>query len=49
MEDRFFLQGKSTYMASHITHLCRYRIDIFFDTIYIQLQEFNSIFDEINS
>lgn len=44
----FFLQGKSAYKAPRITHLHQYR-DIFFDTIYTQLQELNSIFDEINS
>ncbi|XP_078159687.1 uncharacterized protein LOC144555281 [Carex rostrata] len=49
MEDRFVIQGKSACKAPHITHLHRYRVDIFCVIIGTQLQELNSRFDEINS
>jgi glycine cleavage system regulatory protein len=49
MEDRFVLQGKSARKAPHITHLHRYKVDIFCAIIDTQLQELNGRFDEINS
>jgi hypothetical protein len=49
MEDRFILQGKSARKAPHITHLYRYKVDIFCVIIDTQLQELNGRFDEINS
>jgi len=48
MEDRFVLQGKSARKAPHITHLHRYKVDIFYAIIDTQLQELNGRFDEIN-
>ncbi|XP_078158927.1 uncharacterized protein LOC144554485 [Carex rostrata] len=49
MDNRFVLQGKSARKAPHITHLHRYRVDIFCAIIDTQLQELNNRFDEINS
>jgi hypothetical protein len=45
----FFLQGKSARKAPHITHLHRYKVDIFCAIIDMQLQELNGRFDDVNS
>jgi hypothetical protein len=49
MKDIFVLQGKFACKAPHITHLHRYKVDIFCVIIDTQLQELNGRFDEINS